>query len=136
MPRLSCCCLRIPITWCARKVKCAGNQTLTLGRTGLSRWCFKVCLPGERCYLVLGLHFPYQNGRHRAAAALEEFAATRNRNSGAVVLRSPVHFSFLHKSLACRPNRLRPAIVWLRYISDRSCFAPFTMRLLNFKLKW
>jgi hypothetical protein len=41
-------------------------------------------------------------------------------------------FHLLSKSLAADHDRLRPGIVSSRDVSARSCFDPFTMRLLKY----
>ena len=40
----------------------------------------------ERCYLALEPHFPYRNGRHKAAPALEEYTNRPPPKPGDVVL--------------------------------------------------
>ena len=55
------------------------------GRTRLSL-LFQGLFARERCYLVLEPHFPYRNGRHKAAPALEEYTNRPPTRPGDVVL--------------------------------------------------
>ena len=46
---------------------------MTLGSDQAKPLLFQGLFARERCYLALEPHFPYRNGRHKAAPALEEY---------------------------------------------------------------
>ena len=49
------------------------GKALTLGSDQAKPLLFQGLFARERCYLALEAHFPYRNGRHKAAPALEEY---------------------------------------------------------------
>ena len=59
---------------------------LTLGSDQAKPLLFQGLFARERCYLALEPHFPYRNGRHKAAPALEEYTNRPPRKPGDVVL--------------------------------------------------
>ena len=59
---------------------------LTLGSDQAKPLLFQGLFARERCYLALEPHFPYRNGRHKAAPALEEYTNRPPRQPRDVVL--------------------------------------------------
>jgi hypothetical protein len=104
---------------------------LLLGSEQLSLCWFQVCLPGNGPYLALEPHFPYRNGRHKATVALEEYTNRPPPKPPMLCSEALFNFYLLHKCRAADRDRLKPAIVSSRYVSARSCFDLFTIRLLK-----
>ena len=67
--------------------------------------------------------------RHRLSKSIQ---TVRHQNLAMLCSEAQFIFHLLNKSLAADRDRLRPAIVSSRYVSARSCFDPFTTRLLKF----
>ena len=71
--------------------------------------------------------------RHRLSKSIQ---TVRYQNLAMLCSEAQFIFHLLNKSLAADRDRLRPAIVSSRYVSARSCFDPFTMRLLKLWQRW
>ncbi len=75
--------LRIPLDiWAPAPM----SPHLALGSDQAKPLLFQGLFARERCYLALESHFPYRNGRHKAAPALEEYTNRPPRQPGDVVL--------------------------------------------------
>jgi hypothetical protein len=113
----------------AKVIVSAQIDVLTFGSDRAKPLLFQDLFAREGCYLALEPHFPYRNGRYKAPPALEDYTAARNRNSGAIVLRSP-----LNKSLATAIDSNQRST--RRHVSARSCFDPFTIHPLKLWQRW
>jgi len=93
---------------------------LTLGSDQAKPLLFQGLFARERCYLSLGPHFPYQNGRYKAAPAPKSIQTVRHQNLAMLCSEaraSKAQIAFAPHTPASGPE---PSVLWFE-VAIRRC---------------